>query len=325
MNAIPFFKDLGTVVPFVANNKSSKELTAKGMVWRELYLRLTGQLTLTAANNTPANTLAGDEWASLTDITLRINGRDVLKRIDGPSLRWLQYYLYGVFPLKSLGQIGNNTIANPSFDSTLILPFWMPKSQNPQDFSLDTSKLSRIDLELTWGNFTSINSAATAFTVAPSVDVGVYEVANVGGSFARWNIFPISTVIAGASTNNQIKIPTGFMYRSFLIHDPSAIVTNIKIQSHPTEWINMPITFIRDVIGNARRNSVIPTAFSNTNWLAGAPADAIANFYYLDSVGHGADVESIDAFGLSEFNMLVDVSGAGTVTVFPSQLVVPRG
>lgn len=322
--AIPFFRDLGIIVPFAANARQSKEIN-RGMVYREMYLRLTGQLTCTNGNNTPGNTQIGDEWGCVKDITLRLNGRDVFKRIDGPSLRWLQYYLYGEFPRKSLGTIGDATTANPSFDSTLILPFWMPRSANPMDFAFDTSKVSRIDIEITWGNYTDINSAATGFTVQPQVDVQVYEVANVGGQFARWNVFPIQEVIAGATTKYQFKIPVGYMYRSFLIHDASKIITNVYLESHPTEWLNMPIEVVRDKLGVDRRNSTVPGAFTNTFYLAGATGDDLSHFIYMDFVGHGNNTESIDSYGLSDLFFEADTNGAGTVTLFPQQLVVPRG
>lgn len=323
-HSIPFWRDSGLHVPFSANALTTREMTNLGMVWRELYLRIQGQLTVTSGNNLAANMFPGDEWAVVESMTLRINGRDVYKRIDGPALRWLQYYLYGVFPLKSLANLGAGT-ANPTFDSTLILPMWMPKSSHPMDFAFDTSKVSRVDLEIQWGTYTSINSLATGFTTNPNVDVHVYEVANTGGSFARWNIFPVSRQFSAAETYAQIRIPVGFLYRSFLIHDPDEIIYLFRLQSHPNEWVELPVQIVRDVIANARRASIIPTAFVNLNWLAGAPGDSIYNYYYFDNIGHGLNVESLDTFGLSEFYMNVDVNGEGNITVYPSQLVVPRG
>lgn len=323
-SAIPFFRDLGIVVPFSANSKSSKEIN-RGMVYREMYLRLQGQITCTSQNNTPANTQIGDEWGVVKDITLRLNGRDVFKRIDGPALRWLQYYLFGEFPRKALGQIGDSATANPTFDSTLILPFWMPRSANPMDFAFDTSKVSRIDIEITWGNYTDINANASAFTVQPTLDVQVYEVANVGGQFARWNVFPTQDVIAGSTNKYQQKIPVGYMYRSFLIHDSAQEIINVYLESHPTEWLQMPVQVIRDVLGVSRRNSLVPGAFTNTFYLAGATGDDIFHWIYMDFVGHGNNTEAIDSFGLSDLFLEFDTGGATTVTTYPQQLVVPRG
>ena len=321
---IPFFRDLGTIIPYTTNSAQSKELT-RGMVWRELYVRLQGQLTCTGGNNTAANTLPGDEWAVVHNVTLRLNGRDIYKQISGRALRWLQYYLYGEFPRKSLGTVGDGSTANPSFDSSLILPFWMPRSSSPMDFAFDTSQLSRLELEIQWGTHTDINSAATGFTVNPTVATYVYEVANVGGAFARWNIFPISNAIAGAQNKYQFRIPVGYMYRSFLIYDQSAVITNAYLESQPTQWLGLPIQVVRDKLGVDRRNSIVPGAFANTFYLAGAPGDDLTHFIYLDFVGHGDNLESIDSYGLSDLFLEFDVSGAGTVNVFPSQLVVPRG
>ena len=87
----------------------------------------------------------------------------------------------------------------------------------------------------------------------------------------------------------------------------------------------MPDPVIRDVLTIDRRNSIVPGAFANTWYLAGAPTDDINHFKYFDAAGHGSNIESIDSFGLSEFYMKFDTNNAGNIVVFPSQLVVPRG
>ena len=323
--AIAFTRDTGKIVPFVANNKSTQELD-RGMVLRELYLRLTGQLTLPAADNVVADMFPGDEWAVVNDITLRTNGRDVMKRISGRALRWLQYYLYGTFPIKSISQLGNNADANPQFDSTLILPLWMPKSVSPMNFALDTRTLSRLDLEISWNNYVNINSAATAFTTNPQIQVYNNEVTNIQGNFSRWNLFPINAVIAAATQKYQIKLPVGYMYRSFLIHDESAIISSMYIRSGATEWANIPVQLINTVLGNDRRaSSSIMVTLANNSWLCGAAGDDLEHFIYFDQVSDGHNSESFDTMGLSEFYLEFDTTGPGTVVVYPNQLVVARG
>lgn len=323
--AIAFTRDTGKIVPFVANNKSTQELD-RGMVLRELYLRLTGQITATAANNIAANMFPGDEWALVNDITLRTNGRDVMKRISGRALRWLQYYLYGTYPLKALNQLGNGVTANPSFDSTLIIPLWMPKSVSPMNFALDTRTLSRLDLEITWNNYQQVNSTATSFITNPQIQVYVNEVTNVQGKFSKWNLFPITSVIAAATQKYQVKIPVGYMYRSFMIHDESAIISSMYIRSGPTEWANIPVQLIQTILENDRRaSSSIMVTGANNNWLCGATGDDLEHFMYFDQVSDGHNSESFDTFGLSEFYLEFDTTGAGTVVVYPNQLVVARG
>src|SRR5215469_4175908 len=115
--AINFWRDTGKQLLFAANSRVSVTMD-RGMVYRELYLRLTGTLTVTAANNIAANMFPGDEWALIQDIVVRLNGNDILKRVNGAALRWLNYQLYGTFPLKNNFGLGDGTTTNPSFDST---------------------------------------------------------------------------------------------------------------------------------------------------------------------------------------------------------------
>jgi hypothetical protein len=270
----------------------------------------------------------GDEWALISDIVIRLNGNDILKRINGAALRWLNYQLYGVFPYKFLNQVGDGVTLNPSFDSTLIIPFWMPRSARPMDFALDTRNLARVDLEVQYGNFASINNTATGFTTPPVIQAYLHQVTNVQGNFSRWNILPISVSIPAAQTRFQIPIPVGYLYRAFLINDPTGlgIVNNVYIESGPSQWVNLPRSVLTSVIAQTRRGNDILTASSaNTSFRAGAPSDTLTNWPFFDQCSDGFNAESIDTFGMSEFYLYVDSNGPGTVTVYPFQLVVPRG
>lgn len=324
--AIDFYKDTGKQLLFAQNARVSQQID-RGFVYRELYMRLTGTLTVPAASNIAANMFPGDEWALLSDIIIRLNGRDILKRFSGAALRWMNYYWYGGFPLKNVSQLGNGTSANPLFDSFLIIPFWMPKSVRPMDFALDTRNLSRVDIEVAFGNFGNINSAATGFTVPPVVQIYLHEITNVQGQFSRWNLFPLTFSPAAAQTRFQMPIPVGYMYRSFLINDPSLILNgNIYLESGPTQWTNFPNSGVANIIGvNRRASHVYEITNPSPSFRAGAPGDAYLNFPYYDHPSDGFNAESIDTFGLSEFYMYADVSGPGSLTIFPSQLVVPRG
>lgn len=323
--AIDFYKDTGKQLLFAPNSRVSQQVD-RGFVYREMYIRLTGALTVAAASNIPANMFAGDEWALISDIIIRLNGRDILKRFSGASLRWMNYYWYGGFPIKNASQLGAGGL-NPTFDSFLIIPFWMPKSVRPMDFALDTRNLSRVDIEVAFGNFANINSTATGFTVPPVVQIYLHEITNVQGQFSRWNIFPLTFSPAAAQQRFQMPIPVGYMYRSFLINDPSAILNgNIYLESGPTQWTNIPALLVNSVIGVNRRGSqVYEISVTGNNFRSGAPSDNFFNWPYYDHPSDGFNAESIDTFGLSEFYMYADVSGPGSLTIYPSQLVVPRG
>lgn len=323
--AINFWRDTGKQLLFAANSRVSVTMD-RGMVYRELYLRLFGQLTLTAAANVVANMFPGDEWALIQDIVIRLNGNDILKRISGPALRWLNYQLYGTFPVKSQNVLGGGTIPNPFFDSTLIIPFWMPRSARPMDFALDTRNLARVDLEIQFGNFANINSQATGFSTPPFVQAYLHQVTNVTGQFSRWNILPISVTVPGAQNRFQIPIPVGYLYRAFLINDQASIIKNVYIESGPSQWVNLPQQVLDTVIGQTRRgNDASGMLIPNTSWLVGAAGDSHTQFLYFDQCSDGFNAESIDTFGMSEFYLYVDTTASGAIVTYPFQLVVPRG
>lgn len=324
--AIDFYKNTGKTLLYAPNSRIMQQLD-RGMVYRELYIQLTGQLTVAGASNIPANMFAGDEWALISDIIIRLNGRDVLKRISGAALRWHNYFWYSGFPIKNAGtfHLGDGSTANPTFDSTLIIPFWMPKSVRPMDFALDTRNLSRVDIEVAFGTHTNINSAATGFTVNPQINCYLHEVTNVQGTFSRWNLFPLTFQVSGAQTRFQMPIPVGYLYRSFLFQDSAGQANNIYIESGPTQWTNLPQQEVANVIGiNRRGSSLYEIINANNNFRTGAPGDGLGNWYYYDHPSDGFNSESIDTFGLSEFYVYADIGGATTLTLWPSQLVVPR-
>jgi hypothetical protein len=295
------------------------------MVYREIYLRLQGQLTCTAANNVAANMFPGDEWAVVQNIVIRQNGSDEIKRINGAALRWLMFYLYGLFPIKQIATLGDGATANPAFDLTLVIPLWMPRSLKPMDCALDSRILADLSIDIQWGTFTSINSAATGFTVAPTINVFSLESFNINGPFSRWNIFPITDTPAAANVQENIRLPVGPMYRAFLIQDPSLIVTNLKLLSGTTVFTDVTKAVLRTVLALDRRGVDFNSIIANTNFLAGAPGDDSNHFLYYDHVTDGYNTEAIDTYGLSEFFLQFNVSGAGTINVWPQQIYPLRG
>lgn len=306
------------------------------MVYREIMVRLQGQITATAVNNSKANTQKGDEWGVIKKIELIANGTDVLKSIDGNALWWLNYFLYGKAP-RVTPALGDGATVNPSFDSLLILPLWIPRSVKPIDTALDSRELSSLEIAVTWGTFTDINSAATAFTTAPTLELYSLESFNVSGPFSTWRVFPIEREIVANNSRFQIQLPVGKMYRGFLINtedggaDQNDIMTRFKLISGTTvfadlnagggvleQWYDLrnglqrPFDSVGDAYMDLRRG--------NNNDLDG--------WYFYDHVTDGFMPEAIDTLGFSEFFIELDVTvGAGTtkVVVFPMEIVPIRG
>lgn len=319
-----------TTVDYSSNNKTNEKLS-RGMIYRELYLRLSGAPTLTAVNNTQANTAKGDEWGVVKRIDIVANGTDVIKSISGDALWWYNYFVLGRPRLSTL--LGDGATANPAFSSVLILPFWMPKSIRPIDTALDATQLSDLTIDITWGTFTDVNSAATAFTTAPKIEVYSLESFGVVGPFGQGRLFEIQKTITASQTQFQVDLPIGGMYRGFMINttdagvDDGDVINNMKLVSGTTVFFDASEEIIQDVYNqrNALERNFSGTAYDDIKISTSSSLDG---WYFIDLVTDGMMSESIDTLGLAEIKLEFDVTvGSGTTKMFvyPIQMIPVRG
>lgn len=317
-------------VEFSANNKISKDLS-RGMIMRELSLHLTGAATTTAVNNTAANTQRGDEWGVVKRIEIIANGTNTLRSFSGTQLRMLNYLVYGASPKASV-TLGDGATANPAFASTLIVPFWSPKSVSPIDTALDTRNLSSLKIEVTWGTYTDINSASTAWTTEPNLRVDATESFGLAGPFAQAIQFQIEKEITATNAQFQIQLPVGPLYRGFLINttdagaDDTAVLNNFKWKSGTTVYADIDAGVMQDVY-NLRNG--INRGFSGTAYDDFAIGDDndFDGWYLYDHVTDGYQTEALDTLGFSEHELELDVTvGAGTtkIVVIPLQVIPIR-
>jgi len=310
-------------VKYSANNQES-ELLSRGMVYRELKLRLQGQLTCTAGNNTQALTLRGDEWAAVKRVDIVANNTDVIRSIKGADLWWLNFFFYGMAP-ETVSSIGGGG-ANPSFDTELVLPFWMPRSIRPIDTALDARELSDLKIVVTWGDYTDINGSATGFTTNPTLEVSSLESFGVKGPFSQFRLFHIEREVTADNPQFQIDLPVGPMYRGFMAYftdggsDSGSVLNNWKWISGTTVYADVKEKDLHEeylIRHGIPRN---PSRRGNAN-----DADGI---YMYDHVTDGYLSESVDSLGFSELQIELDVTkGTGTtkVVVYPLQVIPVRG
>ena len=320
-----------TTVRYSTNNKEVEDLS-RGMIIRELYLKLAGAATITAGNNTQANTQRGDEWGVVKRIDIIANGTDNIRSISGTALRWLNMFQYGAYPRVSTA-LGDGATANPAFASVLILPFWMPRAVRPIDTALDTRELSDLTIEITWGTFTDVNSAASAWTTEPSLTVYALESFGIKGPFSQSRIFAIEETITATNSQFKTRLPVGPMYRGFLINttdagvDEGDILNNLKLISGTTVFQDLPSFVIKDVfkIRNELNRSFSGAAYDD---LGIGDDNSFEGWYFLDLVTDGFMSEAIDSLGFSELELEADVTvgaGATKLTYWPIQVIPVRG
>lgn len=298
----------------------------RGMVYRELYLRLTGQLTLVAADNTQALTNPGDEWAVVKNLKIIANANDEIWSVNGPDLRWLNYFLYGVFPVKNLAQIGGGA-ANPQFDSTLIIPFWSPRSIHPMATALDSGGLASLSVQVNWGTYTDINADATGFTANPQITIESAEIFNVTGPFSRWNMFPMVINPSASNPKEQVRLQVGPMYRGFMLKTlKTGTLAGLKLKSGTNVYVDIESDLLNTVLGQNRVATNLVQVYSpNIAWLASSGGtDSPNNYFFVDLVQDGHLSQAVDSLNLSEMILELNVTQADTITIYPLQIIPVR-
>ncbi len=285
-------------VAYVAGQKQIVQLH-KSMLYRELYLRLTGAPTLLAANNTVAKTKKGDEWACVQKIEIIVNSSDVIRSFSGDQLWQLNRMYYGCNPAVTPA-IGDGATANPPFDSTLVIPFWSPRVIRPFDTAFDTAGVTDFRLEITWGLPTDINADAAAFTTAPAIEIGSHEQDHPADPAAHPRLLKRVVTqtldVSGASGNFRFPLDVGPRYRGFLINvttaagvDTAGLATNFKLVSGSTTFVDVsePMLYqanaLRSDIGFPQLPVVATGIFSNAPIRVSAASNPRA-WYNLDLV-----------------------------------------
>jgi len=347
-------------IAYAANSKTTIRL-GRGMLLREIRLRLTGSLTCTSANNIAANTLRGDEWGLVRSIDLIANGNDTVRSFTGNELFWINKLLYGRNPSLSpnLGPASDPTgNANPTFDSTLILPLWQPQANRPMDTVLNTAKLSDLRLEITWGSHVDINASATAIAAAAAgaTQSGQAEAAGLtvhtlesyfnDGEVMRTykpalsRMYGIlSNSLSAVANGQRVDLPVQPLYRGFLINaynqaspavDNPTLIRTVRLKSGPNIIREIPWTVLVEQ-SRARFNiqsdttaaAVTTGAFRFGRGEKRSSSAAPFAWAWWDMLTDGNMNECVDSQGLSELYIEFDTKNDGDVTTAGFARVLP--
>lgn len=237
-------------LPFVANSRQNIHLIRGGQK-RDLALVFTGQLTCTAANNTPANTNIGDELALIKELKIYGNDGVPLKIMNGPDLPYMTWFETGIFPQPAI-QLGDSFTANPSWKTVIPLFFNSSRCFKPHDSTLDSGSYSDIIFEMQLGNFTDINSQASAFSTAPTFEIISHEQQPTDHPYLRKRHYKLTQVVAGAG-NYRFQLDQGPTYRRFLINtvtggvDTPGLFSNLKLSSGGRVKMDVSETYLQQM------------------------------------------------------------------------------
>ena len=336
-------------VHYDENNVVSERLS-RGMVYREIYLYLTGQVDVSAAENIKASVQQGDEWGVVKRIELVANNTDVLRSFSGNQLWWLNRFFYGVSP-HITPILGDGATADPAFCSMLVLPLWMPRSIRPMDTALDARELSDLKIQITWGNALDVVDPITgpAWIAEPTLEVHSLECFNVKGPFSQQRVYNITRQVVAADPQFQVTLPVGPMYRGFIINtthddgsgnpiDTPLCLDNFKIVSGTTVYADVPDFVLQQIDGWERTSIARPydsglgvaNAGAYDTLRRGDTYNSVNGWYLYDHVTDGYLSESIDTLGFSEFELELNVAIAALtapiqIHIMPIQVIPVRG
>lgn len=328
------YREDGTV-PYRANNPETLDLS-RGTLCREMLLRLTMQPTATAGQNAAANVQWGGPWGVIRRLEIVLNGSDSILNLTGADLSRLAWHQLGIAP-DVPDTLGDGATANPALDVSLIVPFWMPRAAKPMDTVLDTRRLASYSIRVTWGTFTDVISAATAWTAEPVLTVQQLRSSGEIAADARFTEWRRFAIVQDATVTNpqlRVQLPTGFVYRGFAVnlYDTSlpgdsatpANLKRIRVKSGSTTFADLSAqalqAWYRQRYGIPFDAAAIPDAYTDGD-------NNIGSWWFLDNVTDGRLKEATDTARYSEYILEADITGAANqqLRILPMALVPPRG
>lgn len=307
----------------------------QGFVLREIYINLQCQPTITAGNNTAANTNRFDAWGLVKNIRLYSNYSIDIRNAPAGDMIWMQYFLGGRLP-RQTATLGDATTANPSIDTTMIIPLALPRQIRPFDTALPTRNLSSLNMDIQLGTFTDINSAATAWTSAPVLQIhGLWSYGeDPATQFVDCRIPVIQqSVLAGNDQKLTNGLPITPRYRGILLNTTNAavtvdtvnIVSNWKVATQGQTYVDITDEILRDV--DPMRNNLqgydvaagvqlAPFRSSNSN---------VNAWGFIDFCPDGMLSESLNTLGFSQFDLIYNGANTGAFRVQPIQLYAGQG
>ena len=332
MSQLYRFSRMGAV-PY-SDSTTQQFALQRGQVYRSILLHLTGAPTVTAANNAPANLGRMEAWSLLKNIQIQI-GSNVIRSFSGDELAVMNHFFFPGCPTPAReATYGDGQTANPAFDRWLEIPFWMFRCVNPDGTLLDARVLAQMTLQVQYGKWTDINSAATAWTTSPTLEIwqryvfaAPNDTTSLPGPYATWESTPMVTPYAAAIKNAQIQLPVGDIYRGFFMNanvagvDTTGILNEFRLQSGSTTYVDINETGLRAQFALMAGGDVYGPAGSG---LSRSTAFNIGAWYWWDHAMSGRLAEGIDTLGFASIVLNNDLTGqANAVLSVHPQIIVP--
>lgn len=325
------------IINYQANSLVISNQLGLGMLYRELLLELAGTIVSTTGTNciyNAASLLGGDEWGLIQKLEIVVNGGDTIRSFKGEELAMYNTLMFNR-PRRLCPNFGAGKTTS-IFDSILILPFWDYKSISPIDTLLDSSKLSDMRVQVTWGSDLNITaSTGSSFATAPTLTVASRESYGLSGRFSVSRNFKITNPAAiGAQKGYQIQLPLGNIYKGFFINTKDAsgndladCIDRVQLISGTNVFLDCNYKALRNW-QSLRKQAAIGIVDSTLAQLPLAVSSKtnIDAWTYIDLIDDGYVTEAIDTYKLSELKLSFDVNQTiTTLAIIADQLIPVRG
>jgi hypothetical protein len=324
------------IINYQANSLVVSNPLGLGYLYREMAFKLSGTIQSTGSTYTSSTLKGGDEWGVIQKLEIVVNGGDVIRSLTGEQLNMMNAFWYDRPRRPSFTTASSSS----AFASTLILPFWDQWGREPLDTLLDSSKLSELKVQVTWGNPDSISTGTGtggSFTVAPTLAVSSRESFGLNPAIKyqvarQFQITNASSV--AAQDEYTVLLPLGNIFKGFWINtkdssgnDLAGCIDRVKLQSGTLNYIDMDMTTLRDWYN--LRAGIINGVIDTTRVLmpmAISSKTLVDGWTYIALVDDGYTTEAIDTYTLSELKLIFKTNQTiATFTIIPDMIVPVRG
>ena len=318
-------RELGSIT-FAENQARTLQLP-RNYAYRMLSLKLMVNVTI---NETTSGVVFDSCPAQLIrNIMVRANGRDVIKNLDMETLHRLTQIRYGTRP-RIVSLANTTTTATVDLEVHAIVPFEMWRAVKPIDTLLDSSGLATLEFIVDWGSGNNIFGGDFGGTV--TVNSAVLYVSSVesvgvpaGTKFMTNKEYRIEQAVTATTTNFQVNLPVGNLYRCFVLKTVSDdVLVNTVLSGLITLKSGTEVFKQRDAYHLQMDNKV--------EYALEVPVSTVilenllTGYYILEFVKDGRLTECLDTSRLSTLELILAVTNVGTTNrlyIYPVELIVP--
>lgn len=343
-------REIGSL-DYAANQTRTLPLP-RNYAYRQLQLLLIVDLTRTATGANAGGPKDAAPAQLIQNITIRANGRDVIKSIDFETLHRLSEMRHHTRPyIYAHDWLGYADAADKVMKVAAVIDFAMWDAIRPIDTLLDSAGLATLDMIITWGTgMDTMNDTwqaePDAAVVVNSATLYVSSIEEVGvpagARFMANKEYMIRKQVTATDNNFQVDLPVGNLFRSFVIKthtegEQTDLILPFAVASQNTIQIAAGTeVFKHRIAGSLQAGAKLMTELEVPERIGSGAALNHAlqsllqeGYYLLEFCPDGRLTEALDTNRLSDLKLTLQVVsqapqiGDDFIDIFPCELIPP--